>query len=215
MNEHDKDRFDAIELSLDRKAWAYDTTKDGFRISLAGHAANNLLSAIGETDRPGIVETPKRVAKFWYEATRGLRCDPSSLLKEFPDEGGNYNEMVVQRAIPFYSMCEHHLVPFFGTASVAYVPDGKIVGLSKLARYVREVAAKPQVQERLTQEIANGLNDALSPRGVAVVVKARHLCMEMRGLSLPGIETVTSKMIGVMFDEPSARAEFFNLAGER
>jgi GTP cyclohydrolase I len=149
-------------------------------------AVREILIAIGEDpDREGLVETPKRVANMYEEIFAGLDSDPHRLLKVF-DEGDN-DEMVVVRDIPMYSMCEHHLLPFIGKAHIAYIPaDGKVIGLSKLARIVSDFAKRPQLQERLTSQIADFLEENLSPKGVAVVVEAEHLCMTMRGARAAG-----------------------------
>ena len=149
-------------------------------------AVREILIAIGEDpDREGLVETPKRVANMYEEIFAGLDSDPHRLLKVF-DEGDN-DEMVVVRDIPMYSMCEHHLLPFIGKAHIAYIPaEGKVIGLSKLARIVSDFAKRPQLQERLTSQIADFLEENLSPKGVAVVVEAEHLCMTMRGARAAG-----------------------------
>ena len=172
-----------------------------------------LLQYIGEDPkRGGLLETPKRVAKAWTHWCSGYGADIPGLLKTFEDGADGCDEMVVVKDIPFYTHCEHHMTPFFGTATVAYIPDGKIVGLSKLARVVDAFARRLQVQERLTNQIADALQDNLKPKGVGVVVTARHLCMESRGIQQQGHETITSALRGVMRDLPEARAEFLNLA---
>ena len=171
-----------------------------------------LLQYVGEdVNRGGLLETPKRVAKAWGEWTSGYKKNPADLLKVFEDGANGCDEMVIVKNIPFYTHCEHHLAPFFGTASVAYIPDGKIVGLSKLSRIVDMYARRLQVQERLTNQIADALNDNLSPKGVGVIIEARHLCMESRGLCQQGHSTVTSALRGVLKDKPEARAEFMAL----
>ena len=144
-------------------------------------AVRDILIAVGEDpDRPGLQETPKRVANMYEEIFAGLKQDPSKHLKFF-DEKSN-DEMVIVRDIPCYSMCEHHLLPFFGKAHIAYIPnDNKIIGLSKLARIVDNFAKRPQVQERLTDDIADFLNDEMKPKGIAVIIEAEHMCMTMRG----------------------------------
>lgn len=179
---------------------------------LVDAAVERILVAFGETSnghkgllREGLQQTPMRVADFWYEFLN----PPKFKFTMF--EGEQYDEIVLSRNIPFYSVCEHHMAPFFGVAHVGYLPDKKIVGISKLARTVDMFARKLQNQERLTQQIAGMLNEKLTPRGVAVVIKARHLCQEMRGIQKPGIETVTSKMIGVFKDDLNARTEFLKL----
>jgi len=169
-----------------------------------------LLSCIDgeEPTRDGLVETPVRAANALVELTAGYGVDVAALLKTFDAEG--HDEMVVQTGIPFYSLCEHHLLPFFGTAHVAYIPDGKIVGLSKLARVVDAFARRLQVQERLTDQVAGAL-EVLKPRGIMVLVEAEHLCMAMRGVERPGAITRTSAVRGAMKTKPEARAEALSL----
>ena len=173
-------------------------------------AVRTILAAVGEDpDRPGLKETPRRVAKMYEEMFAGLGLDPERHLKVvFPEA---YDEMVLVRDIRFTSMCEHHLLPFSGVAHVAYIPDGKVTGLSKLARVVDEVARRPQVQERMTQTIAEMVDKHLSTQGVAVVIKAEHTCMSIRGIKKPGSTTVTSAVRGVFKDNQSTRAEFMSL----
>lgn len=171
-----------------------------------------MLQFIGEdVGREGLAETPKRVAKAWAHWASGYNVDPADILKTFEDGASGVNEMVMVRDIPFYTHCEHHLAPFFGRATVAYIPNGKIVGLSKLNRLVDCFARRLQVQERLTTQIADAINDHLQPLGVGVVVKARHLCMESRGVCQQGHETITSALRGALFEGP-ARQEFLSLA---
>lgn len=170
------------------------------------------IDAIGEdTSREGLRDTPRRVAEAWNEWTAGYTQDPEAILKTFKDGGEKYDELVLVRDIPFYSHCEHHLAPFFGRVHVGYVADGKIVGLSKLARLVDVFGRRLQVQERMSAQIADALNDALKPKGVGVVIEARHLCMESRGICRPGSVTVTSALRGCIKEEPSSRAEFLGL----
>ena len=170
-------------------------------------AVREILLAIGEDpDRAGLVETPKRVANMYEEIFAGLHDDPRRHLKLF-DEGNN-DEMVVVRDIPMYSMCEHHLLPFVGKAHIAYIPsDGRVIGLSKLARIVDSFSKKPQLQERLTSQIADFLDKELSPQGVAVVIEAEHLCMTMRGARAAGAKTQTSALRGSMRKDAKTRAE--------
>lgn len=170
-------------------------------------AVREILLAIGEDpDRAGLVETPKRVANMYEEIFAGLHDDPRRHLKLF-DEGNN-DEMVVVRNIPMYSMCEHHLLPFIGKAHIAYIPsDGRVIGLSKLARIVDSFSKKPQLQERLTSQIADFLDKELSPQGVAVVIEAEHLCMTMRGARAAGAKTQTSALRGSMRKDAKTRAE--------
>ena len=162
--------------------------------------------------RGGLMETPTRFVKAMYQYTSGYHVEPADLLKGFDDGAEGYDEMVIVRDIPLFSLCEHHLAPFFGKATVAYIPDGKVVGLSKLARVVDAYARRFQVQERLTTQIADLLDNELSPKGVGVVVTCRHLCMEARGVQVHGTSTVTSALRGVIKDKPEARAEFLRLA---
>jgi len=175
-------------------------------------AVRMLLEAIGEDpDRPGIADTPARVAREYDEIFAGLLVDPVDVLSVTFDEA--YDEIVMMRDIPFHSMCEHHLVPFTGRAHVAYLPNesGQVTGLSKLARVVDVCAKRPGLQERMTAMIADALEKALAPRGVMVVIEARHLCMEMRGIRKPGAETVTSTVRGVFRDDPATRSEALTL----
>ena len=172
-----------------------------------------LLEGMGEDlDRDGLRETPTRVARMYEEITSGLRQDPTQVLQVF-EEG--HDEMVMIRDIPMASLCEHHLVPFFGKAHVAYIPNeqGRITGLSKLARLVEGLARRPQVQERLTAQIADAMVERLEPRGALVVIEAEHLCMSMRGVRKPGAVTVTSAVRGSFRDSMSTRLEAMNLLG--
>ena len=155
--------------------------------------------------REGLSETPQRAAKALEELTAGYSVDVAALLKTFDSNG--YDEMVAQTAIPFYSLCEHHLLPFHGVVHIAYIPRGRIVGLSKLARLTDAFARRLQVQERLTQEIADALEKHLKAKGVMVVAEAEHLCMAMRGVERPGAITKTSAVRGAMKKKPEARAE--------
>ena len=173
-------------------------------------AVRNILVAVGEDpDRPGLKETPRRVAHMYMEMFAGLHIDPERHLEVvFPE---SYDEMVLVKDIPFTSMCEHHLLPFNGVAHVAYIPNGKVTGLSKLARVVEEVARRPQVQERMTQQIAEIIDDHLHTKGVAVVITAEHSCMSIRGIKKPGSKTVTSALRGIFKDSQPTRAEFMSL----
>jgi GTP cyclohydrolase I len=174
-------------------------------------AVTILLEAIGEDpQREGLKETPERVARMYSEIFSGLEDDPRQYLQVCFAE--DYDEMVLVKDIPFYSICEHHLVPFVGKAHVAYLPSKrKIIGLSKLARVVESIAKRPQVQERLTREVADLLVECLDPQGVAVVVEAEHLCMSMRGVNKPGSKTITSAVRGIFRKSAKTRAEFFSL----
>jgi GTP cyclohydrolase I len=175
-------------------------------------AVRELLIAVGEDpDRPGLQETPARVARAYAEMFAGLWQDPFDVLATTFDE--NHDELVLVKDIPMYSTCEHHLVPFHGTAHIGYIPgeDGRVTGLSKLARLVEVYARRPQVQERMTSQIADALADALKPRGVLVVIEAEHLCMAMRGVRKPGAVTVTSAVRGIFRDNPATRSEAMSL----
>ena len=174
-------------------------------------AVRDILEAIGEDpDRPGLKETPSRVARMYEEVFSGLNEDAHVHLKLF-DEPGN-DEMVIVRDIPMYSMCEHHLLPFIGKAHIAYIPaDGRIIGLSKLARIVYVYAKRPQVQERLTSQIADFLFDELGAKSVAVIVEAEHLCMTMRGAKAAGAVTQTSALRGTARSDARTRAEVMAL----
>ena len=170
-------------------------------------AVRELLLAIGEDpDREGLVETPRRIAESYAEIFGGVQQNPNGLLRVGFEEG--HDEMVVLRDIPFYSMCEHHLLPFHGIAHVAYVPRGRVVGISKIARLVEVLARRPQLQERLTGQIADSLMEALEPDGTAVAIEAEHLCMTMRGIKKPGSRMVTSAMRGTFQSQVETRQEF-------
>jgi GTP cyclohydrolase IA len=170
-------------------------------------AVREIIEALGEDpDREGLAQTPERVARFYAEVFEGLHQDPGDVIDAFFGEE-HYQEIVMIREIPFYSMCEHHFVPFHGQAHVAYMPDGRVTGLSKLARLVDGFARRPQMQERLTAQVADALRDRLEPLGVMVVIEAEHLCMSMRGVRKPGAKTVTSAVRGVMESSPPTRAE--------
>lgn len=174
-------------------------------------AVRDILEAIGEDpNREGLVETPSRVARMYEEVFCGLHKDPNEFVKLFTEE--NNDSMVVVRDIPLYSMCEHHLLPFVGKAHIVYIPNGgKVIGLSKLARIVDNFARRPQIQERLTSQIADFINDTLSPQGVAVIVEAEHLCMTMRGARAAGAKTKTSALRGIIKSDARTRAEALSL----
>lgn len=172
-----------------------------------------LLQYVGEDSRrEGLLETPKRVAKAWKHWCSGYGQDPASLLKTFNDGAEGCDQMVVRKDIPIYSHCEHHLAAIIGKCTIAYIPNGKVVGLSKLDRLANLFARRLQVQERLTNQIADALMDNLQPLGVGVWLSARHLCVESRGVQHVNSETITSALRGVFKTEPSARAEFLALA---
>ncbi|RME45073.1 MAG: GTP cyclohydrolase I FolE [Chloroflexi bacterium] len=171
-------------------------------------AIRRLLVEIGEDpDRQGLLRTPHRVARMYEELTAGYRVDRDELLNEAIFDI-KYDEMVVVRDIDFYSLCEHHLLPFFGKAHVAYIPDGRVIGLSKIPRIVEMFARRLQVQERMTQEIAEFLLEILEPMGVAVVVEGAHMCAMMRGVKKDNARMVTSAMLGIFRRDPRTRAEF-------
>ena len=171
-----------------------------------------LLSYVGENpERGGLLETPHRVAKAWKFWCSGYDQDPAEVLKVFEDGAEGVDEMVVVRDIPFYTHCEHHMAPFFGTATIGYLPDGKVLGLSKLSRLLQIYSRRLQVQERLTTQVADALMTHLKPKGVGVVIKARHMCMESRGICQQGSETLTSALRGCFKDEAATRAEFLSL----
>lgn len=168
-----------------------------------------LLQHLGQnTSREGLLDTPKRYLKFMRE----FLSPPEFNMTTFDSEG--YDEMIIVRDIPFYSMCEHHLAPFFGTGAIAYIPDKKIVGISKLPRTLMKFASRLQNQERITTQVAEYLMDILHPKGVAVVLKARHMCMEMRGVKVHDTFTITSKMSGVFMQDDKARNEFNSLISD-
>ncbi len=177
-------------------------------------AVRVILDAVGEdANREGLLETPARVARMYAEMFAGLKSDPGRhLAKVFTED---YDEIVLVRDISFCSMCEHHLLPFTGHAHIAYLPSGKVVGLSKLARVVEEVARRPQVQERMTQTIADLIENRLSARGVAVVIESTHSCMTMRGVRKPGSMCLTSAMRGAFRDDPKSRAEVLGLINRK
>jgi GTP cyclohydrolase I len=170
-------------------------------------AVREILLAVGEDpDREGLLETPKRVAKMYAEVFEGLKQDPRKVFKVF--KGEDHEEMVLLRDIPFYSMCEHHLLPFTGKAHVAYIPTkGKLSGLSKLARVVDVLARRPQVQERLTGQVADTIMEVLEPKGALVIVEAEHLCMTMRGARKPGSKMITSAVRGIFETNDVTRKE--------
>jgi GTP cyclohydrolase IA len=175
------------------------------------YAVRLILEAIGENpNREGLIDTPKRVARMYAEVFAGLHEDPKEYFQTVFSE--DHEELVLVKDIPFYSMCEHHLVPFFGVAHVAYIPrEGKVTGLSKLARAVEAVARRPQLQERITATVADSIVEALDPHGVMVVVEAEHMCMTMRGVKKPGAKTVTTAVRGVFATDQNARAEVLSL----
>ncbi len=175
-------------------------------------AVTSIIKAIGEDPgREGLADTPSRVAEMYAELFMGLTIDPKEELTVGYELG--HREMVIVRDIPFYSMCEHHLLPFYGTVHIGYIPDvsGRVVGISKLARVVETVARRPQIQERMTTQVADAIFEGLKPDGVAVVVNAQHLCMIMRGIEKPGSNVITSALRGSFHRKAASRAEFFSL----
>ena len=173
-------------------------------------AVREILAAVGEDpDREGLLETPDRVARMYAEVFSGLHTDPAIYLqKTFTQK---HDEMVLVKDIDFSSCCEHHLLPFTGSAHIAYLPDGKVVGLSKLARVVEAIARRPQVQERMTEELADLILRELKPRGVGVIIEAAHSCMTIRGVRKPGAMTITSALRGLFKSNPTTRSEFMSL----
>lgn len=170
----------------------------------------SIIEAVGENpSREGLEGTPRRIADMYADIFSGLDMDPRDALVVGFDEG--HHEMVILKDIPFYSMCEHHFLPFFGLAHVGYIPKGRIAGASKVARAVDILAKRPQLQERLTTQIAEAMVEALKPNGVAVVIEAEHMCMTMRGVKKPRSKIVTSAMRGLFRENPATRAEFMSL----
>ena len=179
-------------------------------------AFRTLIRWAGENpDRPGLIETPARAARAFREYFAGYEQDPLAILDKTFDETGGYEEMVILRGIAFESHCEHHLAPIVGQAWVAYVPNGRVVGLSKLARVVDAYAKRLQIQEKLTAQIANTLQEVLQPKGVAVIIEAAHQCMTTRGIHKPGVTMVTSRMLGTFRDNPATRRELLAMVGNR
>lgn len=174
-------------------------------------AVSEIIEAIGDDgSREGLRDTPRRIAEMYAELFAGMNRDPLEVLKVSFDEE-KHQEMIVVKDIPFYSMCEHHFLPFHGVAHIGYIPKGRIVGISKLARVVEILARRPQLQERLVSQIADTIVEGIKPRGVAVVIEAGHLCMTMRGIKKPGSKVVTSATRGLFRTRPETRAEFFSI----
>ena len=175
-------------------------------------AVASIITAIGENPaREGLVDTPKRVAEMYTELFAGMEMDPIAELKQGYELG--HREMVILKDIPFYSMCEHHLLPFFGVVHIGYIPDisGRVVGISNFGRIVEIFARRPQIQERMTTQIADAIVEGLQPQGVGVVIQAEHLCMVMRGVKKPGTNIITSAIRGSFRKNAASRAEFFSL----
>jgi GTP cyclohydrolase IA len=187
------------------------TLRTGVDKEAIQQAVATILRAIGESpEREGLVETPRRIADMYEELFSGIHQDPQALLTTgFKEE--QHKEMVIVKDIAFASLCEHHLMPFHGAAHVGYIPQGRIVGISKIARVVETLAHRPQVQERLTSQIADLLMNGLRARGAAVIIEATHLCMTIRGVKKPGSRVVTSATRGIFRENPSTRAEFLSL----
>ena len=173
---------------------------------------NLLYQLIGETPRQGLQDTPKRVVRAWKEWTSGYSLDAKDILKVFEDGAEGCDQMVVRKNIPIYSHCEHHLAAIIGRCTIAYIPDGKVVGLSKMDRIADMFARRLQVQERMTNQIADAMHDNLNPKGVGVWISARHLCVESRGVKNQDSETVTVALRGAFLDQSETRAEFLALA---
>jgi len=193
--------------SNSNKSHRKNTTIDKAKIE---KAVASIIEAIGEDPtREGLVGTPKRIAEMYAEVFGGIYEDPGEELRVGFEEG--HQEMVILKDIPFYSMCEHHFLPFHGLAHVGYIPSGRVVGASKIGRVVEILARRPQLQERLTSQIANTIVSVLEPKGVAVVIQAEHLCMTMRGVKKPGSNIVTSAMRGLFQKNPLTRSEFLSL----
>jgi GTP cyclohydrolase I len=180
---------------------------------ISSHMRRILVELGLDSSDPNLVETPERVAKMYLEMFSGLSEGAEPKVTFFPNDE-RYASMVMEKDIPFYSMCSHHFVPFYGHAHLAYIPNDKIVGLSKMPRILEFYARRPQLQERLTEQIAGFLEDKLSPQGVMVVIEARHLCVEMRGVKKPGALTVTSAIRGIFYNK-SVREEFLDLLNRR
>ncbi|MGY8771064.1 MAG: GTP cyclohydrolase I FolE [Planctomycetales bacterium] len=202
---------DQPKTSLDEAA---ETSEQGVDLEAIKRAVRTILQAVGEDpNRHGLLETPRRVAEMYAEMFEGLQKDPARHLKvSFPED---YDELVLVRDIPFTSMCEHHLLPFTGVAHVGYIPHDRVTGLSKLARVVEEVARRPQVQERMTQTVADLIQDNLETTGVAVVLQAEHSCMSIRGVKKHGSSTVTIAMRGIFKTNPASRAEVLSLISQK
>jgi GTP cyclohydrolase I len=195
------DKFDIDLVEPENEAIDRGTVETAMRMVLEG---------IGEDPkREGLVRTPERIARMYEELTSGYRTDPVKLINDALFEV-DYNEMVLVKDIDFYSLCEHHLLPFFGRAHVAYLPKGKVVGLSKIPRIVEMFARRLQVQERMTTQIANFINEVLEPHGVAVMIEGVHMCSAMRGVKKANASMVTSTLIGTFKENPETRAEFMN-----
>ena len=180
--------------------------------SEAEAAVRTLIQWAGDDpDREGLVETPARVARSYRELFAGYESDPKDYLARTFEEVGGYDELVILKDIPVVSFCEHHMLPFIGRAHVGYLPSNRVVGISKLARVVRGFARRLQIQEKLTAEVADAIQEVLKPKGVGVVIISEHSCMTMRGVNTPGTRLTTSHLLGEVRDDPRTRQEFFDL----
>ena len=199
-------------VCLNRSATNFSTNEASASQSKVEQAFREVFRWIGEDpDRDGLRETPNRLARAFQEYFAGYRQDPEQILQKTFEETDGYDEMVVLRGIPFESHCEHHVAPIIGRAWVAYVPDRRVVGISKLARVVEAYAKRLQIQERLTAQVANTIEKVLKPQGVAVVIKAAHHCMSSRGVHMHGTDMVTSRMLGCFRDNAMTRQEFMSM----
>ena len=188
--------------------------RDPRKLSEIADSMRRIIEALGlDPSDPNLVETPERIAKMYFELFAGLAEGAEPKVTLFPNDE-HYTAMVIEKDIPFYSMCSHHFIPFYGHAHLAYIPNQRIIGLSKMPRIVDFYAHRPQLQERLTEQVAQFLTDKLAPQGVMVVVEARHLCVEMRGIKKPGALTVTSAIRGIFYNRP-VREEFLDLLSRR
>lgn len=184
--------------------------------AFSGEDVARFLKSLGDDpEREGLLETPERFIKAWRFWCSGYYKEPADVLKSFEDGADGYHGMVVQKDIPVYSTCEHHLAPFFGVAHIGYIPNGRVVGLSKLSRLVDVFARRLQVQERLTTQVAETFNEIVKPRAVGVVIQCRHMCMESRGIQRQGAVTTTSALLGEFMTEPETRAEFLKFINGR
>ncbi|HXO18314.1 MAG TPA: GTP cyclohydrolase I FolE [Thermoanaerobaculia bacterium] len=205
--DHDSELIAPSDLDLDLSE--YDAEQQDKLIRVAHHV-RGILDTLGlDTSDPNLAETDMRVAKMYLEMFHGLTEGAEPKVTTFPNEEG-YSHMVMEKQIPFYSLCAHHLVPFYGHAHIAYIPRERILGLSKFARILEFYAKRPQLQERLTEQVVTFLEDELQPQGAMVVIEARHLCVEMRGVKKPGAVTVTSALRGIFHQRP-VREEFLDL----
>ncbi len=200
-------------MAIEKHIEGREPNIESFDLARIRKAVREIIAAVGEDpNREGLRETPRRVADMYAEVFSGLLQDPADVLRVGFEEG--HQEMVLVKDIPFYSMCEHHFLPFHGVAHVGYIPNGRVVGLSKLARALEILARRPQLQERLTSQLADVIMSTLEPAGVGVVVEADHLCMQARGIRKPGSKTVTSAMRGAFRRGVATRAEFMALIKE-